>query len=579
MMEDVAHRKAIDFLHSRCAAAVGQRSLRNHASTLVTEYAALQVDTSKLPKRLVLITHSLVGLVAKKALIVSAESAYDGHRAPDQHIVGLLFIGTPHRGSDLAGYITIMARVLKLTGKRISDVIMCKNRSTIVSAKNSPGETGNSQIWAKWLKILAFPEMNSRENSIPTATADTYIDAKDEQVLGGPNLLNLFENTLRNALEVMPVWLFVDALDECRNEMGDPDDETEEVRDEELKILTEVENAADIKAFVERELHDGIAESEEEVTVRLQNAIAQNALGSFQWTKLITSKALSMHRTGKSTTQIIRQIQTAPRQLSTTLDIWPQKLYLIHQSVKDYLFDKGFAFLDGNKKSRESLTSDAHLCMAYIYAVLYTMTDVIIGLRRVESSYDANALLDTMRFAARNLELLYDFFELVHKRRLPYYRYWLEGINIHNIRSVAHRVAQTHMCTLLEPRICDAVALFVEANEECDTSFKFTDAAYYGSTKTFKELLKRQVAGNVTRNSNYGLPVFQQPIFEETWKPWRELPSNWNYDTLINRGIITRSMMDYHREKLESKKRLFHSSESAGINLLGNAGQLRLRGS
>ncbi|KAI0187621.1 hypothetical protein EV127DRAFT_344291 [Xylaria flabelliformis] len=770
--EDIPGARILSFGYdadvAKIAGAVGQGSLRNHASTLVAEYAALQVDTSKRPKRLILIAHSLGGLVAKKALIVSAESAYDRHRALDQHIVGLLFIGTPHRGSDLAGYATTMARVLKLTGKRVNDVIVSvlrpdsevladvqesfgmwvvRNQSrcllacfyeehellgvgmivpkksailegciplpipsnhrdmvrfsfrnatgysrilgqikTILSAKNSPGETGNFQIWTKWLKILAFPEMNSRGNSIPTATADTCswifkhpkfqqwvttpkprilwilghpgtgkstlmkyisqrlyqssneeprkhitsfyfynlgaqlqrtpngllrsllfqllkafpnclesfkeydiqldIDAKDEQILGGVNLLNLLENTLRNALEEMPVWLFVVALDECRSEMGDPDDETEEVRglirnltklqqvlgtsihhlriccscrhypnisskDEELKILIEVENAADIKAFVERELHDGIDESEEEVTVRLQNAIAQNALGSFQWTRLVTSKALGMYRIGKSTTQIIRQIQTAPRQLSTlyhnilksvpqedrarslqlfqwacfsreplntaqlrilmnvqlepeahsyssieehpdfiesevqmerlvqslsatTSDTWPQKLYLIHQSVKDYLFDKGLAFLDGNKKSRESLTSEAHLCMAYTYAMLYTMTDVIIGLKRVESSYDANTMLDFMRFAARNLELSYGFFELVYKRRMPNYQNWLEGINVHNIRSVAHRFAQTHMCTLLEPRICDGVALFVEANEECDNSFKFT---------------------------------------------------------------------------------------------------------
>ncbi|KAI1758095.1 hypothetical protein F4782DRAFT_536756 [Xylaria castorea] len=781
---------------AKIAGGVGQGSLRNHASTLVAEYAALQVGTSERPKRLILIAHSLGGLVAKKALIVSAESAYDEHRALDQHIVGLLFIGTPHRGSDLAGYATTMARVLKLTGKRVNDVIvsvlrpdsevladvqesfgmwMVRNQSrcslacfyeehelpgvgmvvpkksailegcillpipsnhrdmarfssrnaigyarilgqikSITSTKDSLNETENSQtshtndafeIWTRWLRILAFPEMNSRENSIPAAAADTCawilkhpkfqrwvttaeaqilwilghpgtgkstlikyvsqwppyqsskegskslfitsfyfynlgaqlhrtangllrsvlfqllkefpnclesfkehqiqldIDAKDEQVLGGLNLLNLLENTLRNALEVTPVWLFIDALDECRNEMGDPDDETEEVRglirdltnlqkvlgssthhlriccscrhypniafkDDELKIFTEMENVADIKAFVERELQEGIAEAETEVTVRLQTAIAQNALGSFQWTKLVTSKALSMYRAGKSTTQIIRQIQTAPRQLSTlyhnilksmpqedrarslqlfqwacfsreplntaqlrvlmnvqlepeaqsyssleehpdfiesevqmerlvqslsgglailqdsyihrqsstssslsssiqsistatTSDIWPQQLYLVHQSVKDYLLDKGLAFLDGSNKSKESLTSDAHLCIAFTYAMLCTMTDVTAGLRRIESSYDANKLLDVVRFGALNHEVQAQFFNLMYNRRMRNYRPWFEGIDIHDMRAVAHRVAQT-------------LALYMEAEEECHSSLKST---------------------------------------------------------------------------------------------------------
>ncbi|KAI0553101.1 ankyrin repeat-containing domain protein [Xylaria curta] len=344
----------------------------------------------------------------------------------------------------------------------------------------------------------------------------------------------------------MPVWLYIDALDECRNEMGDPDDETEEVRglirdltklqqvlgssahhlriccscghypniaskDEELKILTEVENAADIKAFVERELQEGIAEAEADITGRLQNVIAQNALGSFQWTKLVTSKALSMHRIGKSTTQIIRQIQIAPRQLSTlyhnilksvppedrarslqlfqwacfskeplntaklrvlmNVQLEPEAqsyssleehpdfiegefqmerlvqslsggLAILQDSymdLKDYLLDKGLAFLDGSKRSRESLTLDTHLCMAYTYAMLYTMTDVTMGLKQVESNYDANALVDFMRLAAQNDELLYAFVDF-----------------------------------LLEPCVCDAVALWVEANEECDNSLKST---------------------------------------------------------------------------------------------------------
>ncbi|RYC59435.1 hypothetical protein CHU98_g6770 [Xylaria longipes] len=765
---------------TKIVGAVGQGNLRDHASALVAEYAALQVSNSKRPKRLILVAHSLGGLVAKKALIVSAESAHDEHKALDQHVVGLLFIGTPHRGSDLAGYATTMARVLKLTGKRVNDVIesfehelpgvgmvvpkksailegyiplpipsnhrdMARFASrnsngytkvlgqikSILSTKNPLDEMEDSQIShindeietrRRWLRILAFPEMNSRENSIPTAAMDTCawifkhakfqrwttiaepqilwilghpgtgkstlikyisqwpyqsskdgsksqhitsfyfynlgaqlqrtangfirsilfqllkqfpdclesfeeyqiqldIDAKEEQILGGLNLSNLLENTLRSVLKVTPVWLFIDALDECRDEMSDPNDETEEVRglirdltnlqqilgssthhlriccscrhypniaskDGDLKIFTEIENVADIKAFVERELQEGIAEAEAGVTVRLQNAIAKNALGSFQWTKLVTSKALSMHRAGKSTTQITRQVQTAPRQLSTlyhnilksvpqedrarslqlfqwacfsneplntaqlrvlmnvqlepgaqsyssleehpdfieseaqmerlvqslsgglailqdsyihhessstssslrsfstdsssqiseatTTDTWPQKLYLIHQSVKDYLLDKGLAFLDDSNKPKESLLSDAHLCMAFTYAMLYTMTDVTMGLRRIESGYDMNILLDLERFKVLNEGVLDELFHVVYNRTTLNYRLWLEGIDIHNVRAVAHRFAQTHMDSFLEPHICDGAALWVEADEECDNCLKST---------------------------------------------------------------------------------------------------------
>ncbi|KAI0443472.1 hypothetical protein F4803DRAFT_561576 [Xylaria telfairii] len=839
------------WLHpSGIAGAVGQGSLRNHASTLVAEYAALQVGDSKRPKRLIIIAHSLGGLVVKKALIVSAESAYDKDRVLDRHIVGVFFIGTPHRGADLAGYATAMARFLKLTGKRVNDeivsvlrpdsevladvqesfgmwVIRNQNRCLLAcfyeehelpgvgmvvpkksailegciplpipnnhrdmarfssrnatgytrilgqiksmpSTKDSFDETENPQssrsndafeTWRRWLKILAFPEMNSRANSIPTAAVDTCawifkhpkfqrwvttqepqilwilghpgtgkstlmkyvaewphrsskdgsisqyitsfyfynlgaqlqrtasgllrsvlfqllqefpncvesfkehqiqldIAAKDEEVLSGLNLLSLLENTLRNALEVTSVWLFIDALDECGNEMGDPDDETEEVRglirdltnlqhvlgysthhlricgscrhypniaskDGELKIFAEVENVADIKVFVERELQEGIAEAEADVTVRLQNAIAKNALGSFQWTKLVTSKALSMHRAGKSTIQIIRQVQTAPRQLSTlyhniltsvpqedrarslqlfqwacfsrsplntaqlrvlmnvqlepeaqsyssleehpdfiesevqmerlvqslsgglailqdsythrglssssssstlpsstvpsstvpsstvpsstapssrssspsrhSIDsvsiatvsyTWPQQLYLIHQSVKDYLLDKGLAFLDGSNKPKESLASDASFSIAFTYAMLYTMADVGIGLRRIESRYDSNILLDVARFTTVNYRLLASFFGLVEER-MQRYQSSLEGIDMHNVRAAAHRLAQMHMDTsLFEPRICDGVALHVEAYEALENTLEYTGS--WGQNLVFR---------------------------------------------------------------------------------------------
>ncbi|KAJ2993782.1 hypothetical protein NUW58_g1738 [Xylaria curta] len=789
--------------------AVGQGSLRNHASTLVAEYAALQVGNSKRPKRLILIAHSLGGLVAKKALCVSAESAYHEHRALDQNTVGLLFIGTPHRGSDLASYAAAMARVLKLTGKRVNDVIVgvlrpdsedvqesfgmwaIKNQSrcslacfyeehelsgvgmvvpkksailegciplpipsnhrdmarfpsrkatgyarilgqikSILSTQDSLEEIERSQVsrtneafdtWRKWLKILAFPEMYSRENSIPTAAADTCswvfkhtnferwhtttkpqvlwilghpgtgkstlmkyisqwpyesgkdgsrsqyiasfyfynlgsklqrtvngllrsilfqlldefpncldgfskyeiqleIDAKEEQLFDGMNLLELLENTLRSVLEVTPVWLFIDALDECRNDTGDPDDETEEVRglirnlknlqlalgslphalriccscrhypsiaskEDELKIFTEMENVMDIKKFIERELQEGIGAAEADVTVRLQNAIAKSALGSFQWTKLVTNKALSMHRAGKSTAQITRQIQTTPQQLSTLYETilksipredrrrslqlfqWacfseeplslaqlrilmnvqlepeaesyssleehpdfiesevqmerlvrslsgglailqhsdihpqsssrssfssqtyssaagsaeqlqssatpitasasnsPQQLYLIHQSVKDYLFDQGLAFLDDNKKPKESIASYAHFNMAFTYAMLHTMTDVTVGLRNIESSYGSDALLYVHKAAALDDEISDKCFHLVYDRAKPEYRLWLRGIDTHNVRAIAYRLAQVLIDSLFDRRICDGVAMWTEGDE------------------------------------------------------------------------------------------------------------------
>ncbi|XXG94235.1 hypothetical protein Hte_000489 [Hypoxylon texense] len=119
--------------------AVGQGTLRNHATTLVCEYAAIRQrdafeqrgsdysqsgngDTRR--RDVILVVHSLGGLVTKKALCISSESAIDGEKALDLDTIGICFLGTPHRGSDMAELASIATKCLKLTGKRVNSRLL-----------------------------------------------------------------------------------------------------------------------------------------------------------------------------------------------------------------------------------------------------------------------------------------------------------------------------------------------------------------------------------------------------------------------------------------------------------------------
>ncbi|KAI0016123.1 hypothetical protein F4780DRAFT_760925 [Xylariomycetidae sp. FL0641] len=110
---------------AKLVGAVGKSNLRDHASTLVGEYGALRLRLGhERPRRLIIAAHSLGGLVAKKALCVSAESPVPDSQLLDRDTIGVCFLGTPHRGSELADYATIILRVLKTTRKRINHKIV-----------------------------------------------------------------------------------------------------------------------------------------------------------------------------------------------------------------------------------------------------------------------------------------------------------------------------------------------------------------------------------------------------------------------------------------------------------------------
>ncbi len=68
--------------------------------------------------------HSLGGLVTKKAICLSDEVFEPHLKQVHECVSAILFLGTPHRGSDITAFATGVANILKAGGKRVNKEIL-----------------------------------------------------------------------------------------------------------------------------------------------------------------------------------------------------------------------------------------------------------------------------------------------------------------------------------------------------------------------------------------------------------------------------------------------------------------------
>ncbi|KIL85180.1 ankyrin repeat protein [Fusarium avenaceum] len=163
-------------------------------------------------------------------------------------------------------------------------------------------------------------------------------------------LMRHLEACLEKVVERYDLRVFVDALDECRVEDEEGDDETQEIRDlirklQEVEqrlrssphklslcfacrhypnlarpgvdnhIIAEQGNGRDIKDFVHEELLREITLDEEKgLRESLEKEIVHSALGNFLWVTLVTSRAISMHRNYEPA--LLEEVQKIPSKIS-----------------------------------------------------------------------------------------------------------------------------------------------------------------------------------------------------------------------------------------------------------------------
>jgi pimeloyl-ACP methyl ester carboxylesterase len=109
---DVPNARIMTFGYD--ATAAFERStagILEHARDLLRYLDEARTDVEERNRPILFVVHSLGGLVLKQALVIAAESGLRQYEPIWEATKGVIFFGTPHRGSSLAKYGAQLARV------------------------------------------------------------------------------------------------------------------------------------------------------------------------------------------------------------------------------------------------------------------------------------------------------------------------------------------------------------------------------------------------------------------------------------------------------------------------------------
>ena len=105
--------------------------LIDHAMNLVHDLTTDRAEHNASSRSLIFVAHSLGGLVCKRAIIASRESAEPHLKAIFTHVKGILFMGTPHTGSWIAEWAKIPAwglGVVKSSNRSILSILQTEDQ-------------------------------------------------------------------------------------------------------------------------------------------------------------------------------------------------------------------------------------------------------------------------------------------------------------------------------------------------------------------------------------------------------------------------------------------------------------------
>lgn len=97
--------------------------LSNHAENLVGELVRHRERTNTESRKMLFVAHSLGGLVLEYALGHSRNAAEQHLRQIERYTAGIVFLGVPHCGSDLASWGKVGAQMVKLLRRSNTEII------------------------------------------------------------------------------------------------------------------------------------------------------------------------------------------------------------------------------------------------------------------------------------------------------------------------------------------------------------------------------------------------------------------------------------------------------------------------
>ncbi|KAK3934879.1 Alpha/Beta hydrolase protein [Diplogelasinospora grovesii] len=114
----------------------------DHAANLLTDLTNERASHNASSRRLVFVAHSLGGLVCKEAILLSRNNPDTHLRGLFDYVIGIAFMGTPHRGSWMAAWAKIPASslgLLKSTNKSLLAVLETESQLL---------ESGQARFWS-----------------------------------------------------------------------------------------------------------------------------------------------------------------------------------------------------------------------------------------------------------------------------------------------------------------------------------------------------------------------------------------------------------------------------------------------
>lgn len=176
------------YVLKRSVAATNQ--LVDHSTDFLSALTSLRDVTESATRPLIFIGHSLGGLVCKDAILQSRNSAEPHLRNVFQSTKAIAFLGTPHRGSDLAKWAKIPAKTLGVLKSTNTDLLSVLQTSSEVLRRISNdflSMVRDLRERNQVLNITCFWE------SLPMPYVGTIVE-KESASLAGYNAISIHAN-------------------------------------------------------------------------------------------------------------------------------------------------------------------------------------------------------------------------------------------------------------------------------------------------------------------------------------------------------------------------------------------------
>ncbi|OCL10293.1 hypothetical protein AOQ84DRAFT_430924 [Glonium stellatum] len=149
----------------------GQNTVREHARNLIGDFAHTRRKTQSTGRPIIFVAHSLGGLVCQDALLVCDRASEKYQRDILSSTRGVVFLGTPHAGSDFQKYASAVAKIVNLC--------LVRTNRNILEVLN-----GRSEVLAN-IKNDFFAMVRTRmENGLPTMRLHAFVEELPVTALG-----------------------------------------------------------------------------------------------------------------------------------------------------------------------------------------------------------------------------------------------------------------------------------------------------------------------------------------------------------------------------------------------------------